>query len=309
MLFSESFIEEGGTVISFRPYSHEPYVSEDAVKVRDFLIRINATELQAPRLLWGAWDWAVNHALRDQEHVHRIGMWEDEGRLVALATYELNLGEAILVVEEGYDALKPELVAHTVERLHSHGDLRLLLPDEDECLQLAALETGFRPTRQIERFAKIHVSRINQESLPHGFSYVSLADEWDWRQYNQVIWRGFDHDGNAPDDAATIAGRKKMLSSPAILPELILAIASPEGKYVAHCGVWYRPGDRYSYVEPVVTDPTYRGKGFGKSVVYEAIIRSGKLGAEQAIVASDQTFYYNIGFVPFRTMTQWQLHN
>ena len=49
-----------------------------------------------------------------------------------------------------------------------------------------------------------------------------------------------------------------MLSSPTIIPELVLAVTSPDGKYVVHCGMWYRPGDDYAYVEPVATVPEYR---------------------------------------------------
>jgi len=71
--------------------------------------------------------------------------------------------------------------------------------------------------------------------------------------------------------------------------------------------MWYRPGDFYCYVEPVATDPDYRKIGLGKAAVLEAARRCGKLGAKQAVVGSNQQFYYNIGFYPVYTMTYWEL--
>ena len=147
-------------------------------------------------------------------------------------------------------------------------------------------------------------------SLPDGYSFISLADDWNWLQYNRVMWRGFNHEGRANHDDKTISERRQMLSSPMIIPELVVAVVAPDGNYVSHCGMWYQPGDFYCLVEPVATDPEYRKMGFGKAVVLEAIRRCGTLGAKQAVVNSSQQFYYNIGFYPIYTGTWWeQIHN
>jgi len=97
-----------------------------------------------------------------------------------------------------------------------------------------------------------------------------------------------------------------MLSSPVLNPELIVSVAAPNGDYVSHCGMWYQPGDSYCYVEPVATIPSYRNMGLGKAVVLEAVRRCAVLGATQAIVGSNQQFYYNIGFYPIATATWWE---
>ena len=39
---------------------------------------------------------------RDQENLSKIGLWEDDGNLVAPATYECPLGEGFLCVDEAY---------------------------------------------------------------------------------------------------------------------------------------------------------------------------------------------------------------
>jgi len=110
----------GGIFMSvlFRNYGPEPFFSDDYRKVRDFLIRINAKKLTTPRMSWGAWEWAVTHGGRDQDNLVKIGLWEDNGNLVALATYECPLGEGFLCVDEAYAYLKPELVVYAKENLH-----------------------------------------------------------------------------------------------------------------------------------------------------------------------------------------------
>ena len=80
--------------ITFKNYNSEPFFTENYIKVRDFLIRINSDKLYTLRFLWGAWEWAVTHGGRDQNNLDKIGLWEDDGKLVALATYECQLGEA-----------------------------------------------------------------------------------------------------------------------------------------------------------------------------------------------------------------------
>jgi N-acetylglutamate synthase-like GNAT family acetyltransferase len=121
------------------------------------------------------------------------------------------------------------------------------------------------------------------------------------------MWRGFDHDGEAPQDEEEILWRKTMLSSPHLEPEITIAVVAPNGNYVAHCGLWYKEGDHYAYVEPVVTDPEYRQIGLGKAVVYETLLRARKMGAQEAYVISSQKFYYNIGFKSYATETWWEI--
>lgn len=110
--------------ITFRNYNSEPFFTEDYCKVREFLIRINADKLREFRLPWGAWEWAVTHRSLDQSNLKRIGLWEDEGKLVALATYESQLGEGFFIVGEAYGHLKSEMVAYAKKALHDSSKLQ-----------------------------------------------------------------------------------------------------------------------------------------------------------------------------------------
>jgi GNAT superfamily N-acetyltransferase len=293
--------------IEFRNYTHEPFFTEDYVQVRDFLIRINSNKLYTPYFLWGAWEWVVTHGGRDQKNLDKIGLWEENGKLVAIATYECLLGDVLLITDENYAHLKTELIAYAKSNLHDNGKLKILLPDDDNEMQRTAIGKGFRPICNGRwHYAALDINALQSYSLPEGFSFISMADNWNWQQYNRVMWRGFDHEGRANHDDEEISVRKQMLSSPMIIPELVVTVVAPDGNYVSHCGMWYRPGDSYCYVEPVVTDPEYRKMGLGKAAVLEAIRRCGTLGAKQAVVGSNQQFYYNIGFYPIHTETWWE---
>ena len=294
--------------INFRNYSPEPFFTEDYLKVREFLIRINFKKLHVSCFLWGAWEWAITHAQMDRDNLCRFGLWEDCGELIAIAIYEGRLGEGLLIVDEAYAQLKPEMVAYAKKALHNDGKLRLLLPDGDFEFQRTSIAQGFRPTQEKWCTSVLDISDLQSYDLPEGFSFVSMADGWNWQQYNRVMRRSFRGEENPPCDDKTIAERKLMLSSPMINPELVLAVTAPDGSYVSHCGVWYRPGEFYCYAEPVATDPDYRKMGLGKAVVLEAARRCGELGAKQAVVGSAQQFYYNIGFYPVHTMTYWELY-
>ena len=293
--------------VTFRNYSPEPFFTEDYRKVRDFLIQINSEKICNPRMSWEAWEWAVTHGGRDQNNLDKIGLWENNGKLVALATYECPLGEAFLIVDEAYSYLKSELVTYAKKALHNNGKLKLLISDIDSELQRAAIKQGFRPTQQCDRISTLNIDMLQSYSLPEGFSFTSMADNWNWYQYNRVMWRGFNHEGMPPFDHESISIRKQMLSSPMINPELVIAVVAPDGNYVSHCGAWYRPNDFCCGIEPVATDPEYRKIGLGKAAVLEAINRCGKLGAKQAMVGSDQQFYFNIGFYPTHILTHWEL--
>jgi predicted N-acetyltransferase YhbS len=87
-----------------------------------------------------------------------------------------------------------------------------------------------------------------------------------------------------------------MFDTPTARRDLKIAVAAPNGDFVAFCGMFYQPDQHFAYVEPVATDPDYRLLGLGKAAVLEGIRRCALLGAREAFVGSDQLFYLAIGF-------------
>lgn len=52
------------------------------------------------------WGCAYTHPWFDAESAFRIGIWEDAGRMVGVAQYELRLGEAFFQIHPSYEHLK-----------------------------------------------------------------------------------------------------------------------------------------------------------------------------------------------------------
>jgi predicted N-acetyltransferase YhbS len=108
------------------------------------------------------------------------------------------------------------------------------------------------------------------------------------------LWRGFDHGDDPPEEE--LPGREFAQSAPNFRKDLTVVAVSPEGHYVSYCGMWIVPDDRAAMVEPVATDPDYRGKSLGTAVVVDALRRAQTEGAEEAWVGSSLEFYRRMGF-------------
>ncbi len=286
-------------------YTSEPLFTDDYHKVGDFLRELNKDSLLYPGFPWGRWEWMITHSMLDRSALDRIGIWEDDGRIVALATYESDVGYAYLFVKPGYEHLKRDMLEYSRDSLSGKNGVRVIIDNIDRELQLLAVDMGFTATTEQENTAMIRINDKLTYSLPDGYHFVSMADGWDYEKYNQVMWRGFNNQGPLPVSDEDIRIRKEMLSSPKILPEIVLAVVAPDGRYVSHCGMWYAKGDTYALVEPVATDPDFRRMGIGRAVVLEAVTRCGRLGAQTALVGSSQQFYYSIGFFPYHTGNFW----
>ena len=144
---------------------------------------------------------------------------------------------------------------------------------------------------------------IPEVLLPEGFTIKSLAEENDFHKINQVLWRGFNHEGPAPEEE--VQGRREMQQAPNFRKDLNIVVVAPEGHYVSYSGIWYVEDNRLAYVEPVATDPDYRRMGLGKAAVLECVRRVSELGAEVVWVGSGQEFYKAIGFTKMFAIHPW----
>jgi GNAT superfamily N-acetyltransferase len=291
--------------VKMRNYTSEPLFTSDYLKVRGFLRDLNRDDLVYPGFTWSRWEWTVTHSSLDRSALHKIGVWEENNQIVGLATYEAYLGDAYLFTAQGYKSLNHDMLEYAKGALANEKGVRVLIDNNDRELQRAAVKSGLTASKDQENTAMIDITDGLTYCLPEGYKFTSMADGWDYGKYNTVMWRGFNHKGPPPCTDEDIRVRREMLSSPTILPDIVLAVMAPDGHYVSHCGMWYAPGDKFALVEPVATDPDYRMMGLGRAAVLEAVKRCGRMGAEVALVGSSQQFYYNIGFYPLHTGTWW----
>lgn len=294
--------------VKFRSYISDEGCDHDFHKICDFLISINHKRVITPNYLWARWVWQFGPYM-NMDHLSNIGIVEDNGKIVGLATYENDLGEAYFCVDEEYSYIKPQLMDYAKQKLSLDGKLRITLPDGDLSYQQIAIQKGFTATTQKSSVARIDINN-NAYDMPKGYKIMSFADnDFDVDKYYDAIWRGFDNKRERNEVEIESMKNCREFHAPHYDKNLRILVVAPNGDYAAHCGMWCLPGSEYAYVEPVFTLPEYRKMGLGKAAVLEGVNRCGKLGAKQAYVLSSQQFYYSIGFYPFQNETWWVYPN
>lgn len=290
----------------FRNYTQAMRFTEDFHKVWDFLVRINETELNTLNYLWSRWEWGFSLPFLDENNLDKIGLWEADGQVVGLATYESGLGEAFLVYDPAHAEIREALLRHALAHLvNQDGQVKVYINDNDRPMQQLARAHGLRPSQDKQPVSMMEITEDLHYSLPEGFTTVSLKEDDDIWKFGDVLFKGFNHGDNPPHTEEEYQDRVTSLSGPHNDMDLKIAVKAPNGEFASFCGMWYEPRTGNAHVEPVATDPKYRKMGLGKAAVLEGILRCGKRGAKRAFVGSSQQFYYNIGFDPIATDTAW----
>lgn len=294
--------------INIRSYNDELEYYNDFKKVCDFLVRINHTKVITPNYLWARWVWQFGPYM-SMKNLSKIGIFEDNEKIVGIATYESDIGESYFCLDEEYEYLKPHLIDYAVQYLSSSGEIKITLPDGDFGFQQAATERGFIATTQKSSVAQIDTNNITV-NLPEGYKIISFDDDsFDVDKYYAAIWKGFDNQRERNEIEMQSMKKREEFDAPHFDRNLRVLVVAPNGDYASHCGMWCIPGSEYAYVEPVFTLPEYRKMGLGKAAVLEGVKRCSKLGAKRAFVLSSQQFYYSIGFYPIQNETWWVRKN
>lgn len=291
--------------IKFRNYTNQAGITEDYHSVRGFLVKLGYAEYTYTR-----WDWMATHSYLDRSVVGRIGIWEDEGQIVGIATFDCKLGQAFCLTFPEYASLKKDMLLYAKDNLSKNGKFGVIISDNDLYFQDVAANLGFIAMDDKESDAIFYIDKTSTEyKLPKGFHITTMKETYDPYQYLRVLWKGFNHELNGEGEFEFTKEKEEICREEMFRPNVdlslkIAAVAS-DGNFAAYCGMWYDPKAGYAVIEPVATDPKYRRMGLGKAVVLEGIRRVGELGAKTAIVGSRQQFYYSIGLRPFRTSTLW----
>ena len=295
--------------IALRHYQHP----EDYQRIDAFLTAHYQPDNQDRNWIEPAWEYMHAHPMLDARTLGKIGIWEDGSDIVAVATYESRLGEAFFQFHPAYHHLREEMLAYAEENLSgiSSRDGRKYLcayvNDNDAAFQELVSSRGYQKNpedaRQMAAFSI--PNPFPPISLAPGFRLTSLAEDCDWRKVNRVLWRGFDHEGEPPDDPDELESRRRMFQTPNARMALKIAAQAPDGGFAAFCGMFYEPTRRFAYVEPVATDPAYRHMGLGKAAVLEGIRRCAEVGATVVFVGNDLPIYRSIGFKVIYTSECW----
>ena len=289
---------------NLKGYGH---FSKDFMKVSAFLAQLHQDLNQNISFPWGRWEWMFSLPYLDADHLGSIGVFEDDGRIVGLITYESKFGEAYYVLSDHHLYLRKEIIQNAIRDLQDYDGFRILIADDDHEMQKIALKNGLIASEDKEQLAAYDLNQNIEYELPEGYKIGNMKDQFDLKKYHQILWRGFNHPGEPTMTEKDLEDRKISLSAPHINLSNHIAVIAPHGEFVSYCGTWHHEGHFVAMIEPLATDPTYRKMGLGKAAVYESMKKCQKAGAKIAIVGSGQSFYYKIGFYPLATFTWWNL--
>jgi len=295
-----------------RPYQHP----EDYERVDEFLVRSYASMVRGPHRNWLEPRWEYMHyhpsIFDQQENLARCGIWLDAGTLIGAVHFEDRLGVIYIQLDPSYAELKCEMLEYAME--HLAGDFKVgravhvFLDEDDNEWHEIARRLGYErmpEPRHAEIMTKLEAEQVpNRASRLDGFEILGLDEDDDVRKVHRVMHRGFNHEGDPPEEE--LEGRRRKLSAPSLRKDLTVVARAPSGDFVSFCGMWFDSVNRIAYVEPVATDPDYRRRGLGTAVVLEAARRCVAEGATAAYVGSDQPFYRAMGFRPVYAHRIWR---
>jgi predicted N-acetyltransferase YhbS len=279
--------------VKYRPYNPET----DIKKIGDLLSESYQPGNRDGNWIRPIWDYA---SLAEPAALARIGVWEEGGQVVAATIFDDD--KICLCTDPDHQGLKDDMRRHAESNLSTEYDgersLNIYVYDFDT-EQKGTLEAAdyMRSTEKDMTLCVMQIpSPFSVPELPEGFSFKSLEDEIDLRKIHHVLYRGFNHPGEPPEDE--IEARGLILTCPTFRKDLTIVCEAPSGNYATYCGMWIDEPNQYCYVEPVATDPDFRRRGLGSATVLESVRRCGLLGAEIAYVWSDTGFYRSMGFEP-----------
>ena len=273
-------------------------------ELRRFLIDISADSKTHINWNWARWEWMYFHPEFDRASEDKIGLWYDDDKLVGAAIYDHYFGEAFFAVKVGHEQLETAVLDYMTEVFSDENGLGVAVNDEDERTTALLLNYGFTKHEQTENVLELSLDGLDITTTPcDGVELTNIDVKSDLYKHHELLWKGFDHDGEAPVDEETMNRQRTMLSAPNLNEKLHVAAINKDGEYVAYCGAWYDKSTDYVYIEPVCTVPQYRGRGIAKAVLFEALNRSYDLGARKAYVISEMDFYKRLGFKQYSHYT------
>ena len=270
------------------------YTDDDYEALCEFLIALNANNDSHINWNWARLEWMIEHPEFDKSLKNSIGLWTVDGKIVGAAIYDMYFGEGFCGVLPEYKDLYPDVVKYACRELKDDSGFGLAICDENADEVKSIKDLGFTIADQDETIMEKSLDDDLSAELPTGLKFFSPDPVKDVYDLEWLFWQGFDHG----DDKAEFEREEEII--PRVRKhfnkDLGVAAVNENGEMVACCLLWYMPGTDYVYVEPVCTIPSYRGKGVAKALIFEALRRAKKLGANRAYVISNMEFYEKLGF-------------
>lgn len=279
---------------------------EDFDKVSNFLIDNYSTKKLNGYLLQPFWEYAHTNSSFNHKMTHRFGIWEDDGKVVAIVCYETDLGECFLFASERYEYLYEEMLKYAEEELsiQSQGKrkLRIWITEKQKVLFNMLVLGNYSMINKKPITIYKYDKGFKEYILPEGYSLHSLEDENDIKKIHHCLWKGFVHSNGSDVD---MDSRLFKQSSPYFRKDLSTIIKAPNGEYACFAGMWLDEKNHYGYLEPLATVSEYRRLGLASVALTEAMKKTASFGATYCFGGAHE-FFSAMGFETIGYREVWE---
>ena len=262
---------------------------------------------------------AIKASWMDSSYSYLDRFWFDGDRVVAFVFYEAPVTDIYFSLRPGYEFLADELIEYAMTKMPNFGNRQqFVLFGGQRGLMEAAAKRGYRQVGEFEDRVLDFGKELAYE-LPEGYHFVESGDI-DIVKLSKLCWYGFDHgeegefaDYDRYDDSTEWTPAKShkdvvgswMCPSPHATPEYNIVIADGNGEYVCFSGMYWVPGNKLAYMEPLCTAPGHRRKGLAAAALTRHYRRMKALGATH-MTGGENPFYEKIGYGKGHHWTFWK---
>lgn len=241
----------------------------------------------------------------DITYSYKNRIWEDNGKIVAFCFYESPVTDIYFSLKPGYEELASEMIAYAdVNMPIKNGNVQLILFGGQDALANAARKAGYHQISESWDMQFDFEDTLDYP-LPEGFHFVS-HDGLDMDKISKCCWKGFDPEQNEGLWNHQFEQNNYLLkAAPHATMNLSAAIADEQGEYACYAGMWWTPGNKLAYMEPLCTIPEYRRRGLASAALSELYRRTKALGATH-MTGGFHGFYKAIGYMPAVKWTYWK---
>jgi GNAT superfamily N-acetyltransferase len=274
--------------------------------VRDFLIETYGITQQPFNWTLERWDYcryfvAAMRKRAPREWEDDIRVWDNDGQIVGVVSYEEAPGEAYLQIHPDHRGLEDEMMAWAEENIAVERDddkRRLVVRayDYDTSRQTMLDKRGYQRTEHLEhRYRRSLETSFPEPRVPDGYAVRSLRKDDDLGARCLALGLAF---RDRPVDLDVYGS---LQSAPGYRLDLDIVIEAPDGSFAAFALAWFDEANKIGMFEPVGTVPEHQKQGLGRAVMYEGFRRLKDLGATTAYVGAGPqpeagALYRSVGF-------------
>lgn len=282
------------------------YTKEDFLDVRDFLI-VTFHDFQRP-FNWTIerWNFSIMarsmNGISEKQWLDEVGIIEDLGEIIAIINSEgEGRGEAFFQVKnmnmskEIYNKMF-KFAEDNISIKKGNGNyLAVRIPEIDTKRKEVAEKRNYFFNNKTEKISELILSEKLNLNLKEGYK-IKNGDQIECHQKAAAHGRAFGYFDEELYLKRAEDGYKKLMKMPDYNPETDLYLLYKDEKILSFCTLWYDAVNKIGILEPAGSIPGARNKGFARTVIYEAINRVKKRGAQKIFVGSSQEFYQKLGF-------------